>query len=208
MKKYFFLPLALLSLLLFACDKDESTIETWTVASEKGLTGVFYGFGFVPANIVKKGPNAPWEISTAQIDGFIFESGYECALRVRIDPIANPPADGPTKRYTMEHLISRTPAHSVDKEAFSPKFDLLLASQRGAYYNFPCYWIKDLRYSNPRWEPLPIEIDGFDYEPGYEYMLSVKASAEKEADGNNYEVKISLIEELSKSERASDGLPQ
>lgn len=208
MKKHLFLPLVLLSLLFSACDKEVTKIETWTVASEKGVTGVGFGFGFVPANIIKKGSNPRWELSTAQIEGFVFEEGYECQLRVRIDPIANPPADGPIERYTMEQLISRMPAHSVDKEEFSPQFNLAVASQRGVYYDFPCYWIKDLRYSNPRWEPLPTGIAGFDYEPGYEYTLFLKAFAEKEEDADRYQVRLALIEELAKSERPSEGLPQ
>lgn len=208
MKKHLFLPLVLLSLLLSACDKEVTKIETWTVASEKGVTGVAFGFGFVPASIIKKGPNDPWGLSTAQIEGFVFEEGYEYQLRVRIDPIANPPADGHSERYTMEQLISRIPAHSVNEEEFSPQFNLTVASQRGLYYDFPCYWIKDLRYTNPRWEPLPTDIAGFDYQPGYEYTLFLKAFAEKEEGLDRYQVRLSLIEELSKSERPSEGLPQ
>lgn len=130
MKKLRFL-LLLLPLALGSCDDDESRVETWTVASEKGVAGIFMGFGHVPAYIVKTGPNAGWEISTAHIEGFTFEKGYQTEMLVRIDPIPDPPADGPGYRYTMEKPISRTPMQSdVDPLRFSPEFEVTIASRR------------------------------------------------------------------------------
>lgn len=194
--------------LLWACDKNDPVVQTWTVASEKGVADVWFGFGFVPADIVKKSPDGAWELFAGTIEGFTFEEGYESRIRVRIDPIANPPADGPANRYTMERLISRIPTRSVEKEDFSPSFEVLLASRRGSYYDFPCYWIKDLRYPDPRWEPLPVDIDGFEFEPGFEYTLLVKVSAEKDAETGNYGIRLILLEELAKQEAHSEGLPE
>ena len=51
--KQFCTLLLLLPLVFGSCDKDDDTrIETWTVASEKGVAGIFMGFGHVPAYIV------------------------------------------------------------------------------------------------------------------------------------------------------------
>ena len=117
-----------------ACDNDDgSRTEIWTIAPEKGVAGVTQGFGYVPAYIVRKGENSTWEATAARIEGFTFERGVQTTLRVRIDPIANPPADAPDKRYTMEEQLSRTPAEMpVDPLTFSPECEVLVASERPA----------------------------------------------------------------------------
>ena len=177
--KQFCTLLLLLPLVFGSCDKDNDTrIETWTVASEKGVAGIFMGFGHVPAYILKTGPNAGWEISTAHIEGFTFEKGYQTEMLVRIEPIPNPPADGPGYRYTMEKPISRTPIQSdVDPLRFSQEFEVTIASERGDN-RMTAYWFKDMRYPDPRWEPFPWEIEGFDFKPGFEARIRIRPVAE------------------------------
>ena len=202
--------LLLLPLVFGSCDKDYDTrIETWTVASEKGVAGIFMGFGHVPAYILKTGPNAGWEISTAHIEGFTFEKGYQTEMLVRIEPIPNPPADGPGYRYTMERPISRTPMQSnVDPLQFSPEFEVTIASRRADSPATSGYWIKDMRCPDPRWEPFPWEIEGFDFKPGFEARIRIRPVAEYDEEKNDYEVKYHQTEPISSEEKASEGLPE
>lgn len=44
------------------------------------------------------------------IQGFAFEEGYEYEIIVRIEPVANPPADASAYAYTLVELVSQTPA--------------------------------------------------------------------------------------------------
>ena len=208
--KQFCTLLLLLPLVFGSCDKDDNTrIETWTVASEKGVAGIFMGFGHVPAYILKTGPNAGWEISTAHIEGFTFEKGYQTEMLVRIEPIPNPPADGPGYRYTMEKPISRTPIQSnVDPLQFSPEFEVTIASRRAASPATSGYWIKDMRCPDPRWEPFPWEIEGFDFKPGFEARIRIRPVAEYDEEKNDYEVKYNQTELISSEEQASEGLPE
>lgn len=207
--KQFCTLLLLLPLVFGSCDKDDDTrIETWTVASEKGVAGIFMGFGHVPAYIVKTGPNAGWEISTAHIEGFTFEKGYQTEMLVRIEPIPNPPADGPGYRYTMEKPISRTPIQSdVDPLRFSPEFEVTIASERGDN-RMTAYWFKDMRYPDPQWEPFPWEIEGFDFKPGFEARIRIRPVAEYDEEKSDYEVKYHQTELISSEEQASEGLPE
>ena len=206
------LTLLLLPLLFGGCelgDEDESHTEIWTVASEKGVAGIFMGFGHVPAYILKTGPNAGWEISTAHIEGFTFEKGYESTIRVRIDPIADPPADGPERRYTMELLISRTQMQSaVDPLQFSPEFDITIASRRADSPATSGYWFKDKREPEPRWEPFPWEIEGFGFKPGFEARIRIRPVAEYDDTKCDYEVKYYQTELISSEKKASEDIPE
>lgn len=212
MKKYFAL-LLLLPLVFGGCDDDKSYTETWTVAPEKGVTGVFMGFGYVPAYIVKKGSDADWEIAPGPIEGFAFEKGYQTDMLVRIDHVPNPPADGSSLRYTMIRQLSRIPAEpSVDPKTFSPELEIVIASER-ADNHMAAYWFKDTRYPEPRWQAFPWEIEGFDFKPGYEAHVRIQPVAEYDKaqehliDNDSWTVKYNLKELISSEKKNSEGLP-
>ena len=174
-----FLLLLLLPFTLGACDNDdESRTEIWTIAPEKGVAGITMGFGHVPAYIVRKGENSTWETTAARIEGFTFERGIQTTLRVRIEPIANPPADASDKRYTMEEQLSRTAAEMpVDPLTLSPECEVLVASECPAG-EASAYWIRDLRYGEDAlWQIFPWEIEGFGFTPGHEYRLRIQPVA-------------------------------
>ena len=208
--KQFCTLLLLLPLAFGSCDDDDqSRVETWTVASEKGVAGIFMGFGHVPAYILKTGPNAGWEISTAHIEGFTFERGYQTEMLVRIDPVPDPPADGPGRRYTMERLISRTRMQpAIDPLQFSPEFEVTIASRRADSPATSGYWIKDMRYTDPQWEPFPWEIEGFGFKPGFEARIRIRPVAEYDDTKGDYEVKYYQTELISSEEKASEDIPE
>ena len=178
MKKW--LLLLMTPLVLGACDKDDtSRTEIWTIASEKGVAGITMGFGYTPAYIVQKGVNASWEIVPGSIEGFSFEEGWQTTLRVRIDRIANPPADGRSERYTMEEQLARTETTTpVDPLTFSPELEIRVASRR-ADAQIAGYWIQDLRYDMPQWQAFPWEIEGFDYSSNSLYQVLRDEKSEK-----------------------------
>lgn len=126
------------ALVLGACNNDDaSRTEIWTVAPEKGVAGINMGFGYVPAYIVRKGASASWETVAGPIEGFSFKTGSQTTLRVRIDRIANPPADGRSERYTMEEQLAQTEsAQEIDPLIFSPVCEVMVAS-RGPMRRWP-----------------------------------------------------------------------
>lgn len=69
------------------------------------------------------------------------------------------------------------------------------------------YWIKDMRYTEPRWEPFPWEIEGFDFKPGFEARIRIRPVAEYDDAKGDYEVKYDQTELISSEEKASEELP-
>lgn len=58
---------------------------------------------------VREDPNADYGLFYNQIEGFTFEPGNEYELRVNVETIANPPADGSSLRYTLIEIVNQTP---------------------------------------------------------------------------------------------------
>lgn len=178
MRKLYYLLLSLAAMaILYACDKDErSEYQDWTVASEMIVARNWATFQI--AYLVKKGDQKPWEPFLNQIKGFEFEPGYETRIRVRIDPLSKPMEDGPSSEYTMTEQFSRVQKQSIDATVYTPECELTVASERGIYFGTPCYWVKEPSTGVTRWAPFTASIAGFEYEPGYEYLLRVALEAD------------------------------
>lgn len=48
-----------------------------------------------------------WNYFYDQIEGFDYEEGFIYTLKVRITPVANPPADGSDRKYTLLEVLSK-----------------------------------------------------------------------------------------------------
>ena len=59
---------------------------------------------------VKDSPDGEYTLFYDQIDGFTFEEGYEYELKVSVEQVENPPADGSSLKYTLVEEVSKTPA--------------------------------------------------------------------------------------------------
>lgn len=54
---------------------------------------------------VRTQPGAPWELHYGDIAGFDWKVGVEYVLRVRETTVAQPPADGSTRRWTLIEVL-------------------------------------------------------------------------------------------------------
>ncbi|RMZ60234.1 DUF4377 domain-containing protein [Chryseobacterium nematophagum] len=65
--------------------------------------------GVVPMQClqVKETQNANWTNFYSNIQGFNYVPGYEYVLRVKVQHIANPPADGSSIAYTLVKVVSK-----------------------------------------------------------------------------------------------------
>lgn len=63
---------------------------------------------------VKQNPDDAYTLFYDTIQGFAFEEGYEYEIVVRIEPVANPPADASAYTYTLVELVSQTPVETAE----------------------------------------------------------------------------------------------
>lgn len=78
--------------------------KTFFVASErKPCTGV----GPMECLQVREAPDQPWKFFYSSIEGFTHEPGFAYELRVREEPVPNPPADGSSLRWRLLKIVSK-----------------------------------------------------------------------------------------------------
>lgn len=58
------------------------------------------------------------------------------------------------------------------------------------------------------WEFLYSGIEGFDYKPGYEYVLEIRREAVENPPADASSVKLVLVKEISRERKNSEGLPE
>ncbi|CAA7386907.1 DUF4377 domain-containing protein [Chryseobacterium fistulae] len=92
-------------------NRSENTLQ-YTSANEKTLivgaqTAGCVGVAPMQCLQVKETPNANWTNFYSHIQGFNYVAGYEYVLRVKVQHIANPPADGSSIAYTLVKVVSK-----------------------------------------------------------------------------------------------------
>lgn len=206
MKKFAILITTLLvgSILFSACtpsggepavdEGDSGEVKTFYVGPE---TAECEGEGPQTCLLVKESPDADYQFFYSSIDGFNYEPGYEYELLVQVDPVENPPAGGSSLSYTLVEEVSKTPVETTSQGevktlyvgpetaecvGVAPQTCLLVKESPDADYQF--------FYSN---------IDGFNYEPGYEYELLVQVDPVENPPADGSSLSYTLVEEVSKT---------
>lgn len=175
MKRILILCSTLIALAFASCTRDEERVELWTVASEMGIAhGVF---NLQPALMIRTDESAAWRPMFDNIEGFIYEPGYEYRIRVRINPVAEPMADAPSSKYALVELYEKRPASSNIPTEYYPEFTMEVGPSfshvDGVDYlsvRLPDYGVVT------EWQPWPWPIDGFDYEERHIYRLRIGTS--------------------------------
>lgn len=148
---------------------------------------------------VKEKASENWTNFYTNIEGFTYEPGYEYVLKVKTEKIANPPADGSSIKYTLIKQVSKTKKSTAD----AGEKTLIVGAQTvdcsAGAGRMKCMQVKESASGN--WTNFYNQIEGFTYEPGYEYVLRVKTEniANPPADASS--IKYTLIEQVSKTKK-------
>lgn len=106
-----------------------------------------------------------WQLWYSPIEGFQYEEGFLYDLLIEEQTVENPPAGGSSIKWVLKEELGKTPVttrtlivgpEQVDCEGEGPQL---------------CYLVKE----NPEddWQYFYSEIDGFQFEQGYDYVLQV-----------------------------------
>ncbi|GGA81987.1 hypothetical protein GCM10011521_20440 [Arenimonas soli] len=66
------------------------------------------GAGAMQCLQVRTEPGAPWQHYYGDIEGFSWQEGVDYVLRIREHTVANPPADGSSRRWVLEEVLDRS----------------------------------------------------------------------------------------------------
>ncbi|PHR64625.1 MAG: DUF4377 domain-containing protein [Alcanivorax sp.] len=69
------------------------------------------GVGAMECLRVKEEGDANWQLFYNHIEGFAYEEGFQYTLRVKVEEVASPPADGSSLRYTLLEVVEKKPVN-------------------------------------------------------------------------------------------------
>ncbi len=148
---------------------------------------------------VKETPSGDWTNFYTNIEGFTYEPGYEYVLKVKTEKIANPPADGSSIKYTLVKQVSKTKKDA----ATANEKTLIIGAQTvdcsAGAGRMKCMQVKEKESDS--WQNFYSNIEGFTYEPGYEYVLKVKTEKIANPPADASSIKYTLIEQVSKTKK-------
>jgi heat shock protein HslJ len=153
---------------------------------------------------VKEQPEAKYTLFYDQIEGFEYEEGYEYEIVVRQEQVENAPADASSIKWTLVEVVSKEPVANtgvaVEKTIYiGPNLvDCVgVAPQK-------CMQVKE--NSEDDYSMFYNQIEGFDYEEGYEYELVVREEKVENPPADASSLKWTLVEEVSKKPAAEAGM--
>jgi uncharacterized protein YaiE (UPF0345 family) len=200
-------------MLFISCAKDEGDREKiveMTIYPETGYgTSVMSDIWTQPlifSDNDEKQEELLIDIITKGFD-FDYERGYEYKLKAKKVWMRQPPQDVSSVKYELIELLTKEKVITNDSEEdiklfispetvkFMPQYPTIYLDEENMVPRiYDALRVKDLDSDN--WMVL-VEIEGFDYEAGYEYEISVK----KVTQATPYLVKYIHLETISKKEK-------
>lgn len=151
---------------------------------------------------VKDTPDGEYRLFYDQIEGFTFEEGYDYELRVRTEPVENPAADASSLRYILVEEVSKTPMSSGVADAAT-------GGQMKTLYVGPelvdCVGVAPQQCMEVKENPADAytlfygQIEGFTFEPGYEYELQVSVETVDNPPADASSLKYTLVAVVSQT---------
>ena len=204
----------IVSMFLFICEKYEKdkvknvdlTIHPETKFSRSELSDT-WSDALVISDSEDKEQRALYATITEGLDYNDYERGYEYIYKLKKVWMQNPPQDVSSIKYIFLELLSKK---KVITENSEKDIQLYILPQRAEYTpRFLKDGVEDEpqrndamlveNMSNKEWLAL-IDIEGFDFEAGYEYVMNVKEMTIAEPYSKSYSLGNVVSKEVSEKE--------
>lgn len=207
--------LALMGLIASACAQSTATgpadQQPQTAADEKTIyVGPMLvdceGEGPQKCMLVKENPADDYTLFYDQIEGFVYEEGFEYQLLVKTEQVENPPAGGSSIKWTLVEEVDKQPVsiaaegelktiyvgpELVDCVGVAPQKCLMVKENPADEYTF-----------------FYDQIEGFEYEAGYEYQLLVQEQQVENPPADASSLRLILVSVESKEPVSDMGTSQ
>ena len=197
--------LTMVGVLLSACASTAGTDISDQVSQPESVEKTIYvgpllvdcqGEGPQKCMLVEENPGDEYTLFYGQIEGFEFEDGYEYKLVVKEEQVADPPAGGSSLKWSLVRVENKEPVpiagEAVEKTIYvGPELvDCTgVAPQK-------CMLVKE----NPEDDYTLFfdQIEGFDYEEGYEYEITIREEQVENPPADASSIKWTLVSVESK----------
>ncbi len=194
-------------LLLSACSEqsEEDKVEevTLTIYEETGMGRATEDYWFEFFMLSDSNDKKKRSAMLTLIEGisFNYERGYRYTFKAQKIWMVNPPQDISNIKYNIQELLSKEKVITTDKEE---ELNLTVAAETVKFSPFHREGMEEKLYdalsvvdvAQDKWMAI-IEIEGFEYEAGYEYEIKVK----KTTRANPYAISYTLLNVLSKQKK-------
>jgi heat shock protein HslJ len=133
-----------------------------------------------------------WELWYSSIEGFEYEEGFLYDLWIEEQTVDNPPAGGSSMKWVLVEVLDTTPVNISTIIVGPEQVDCVGAGPQ------LCNQVKN----NPEedWQFFYSQIEGFQFEAGYEYELLVAEVPVKNPPADASSFQYLLVEEVSKTQ--------
>jgi heat shock protein HslJ len=167
-----------------------------TAGTEAGDHVDCQGEGPQKCMLVRESPEDEFTLFYDQIEGFDYEEGYEYKIVVKEENVEDPPAGGSSLKYSLVSVESKEPvpiaeevvekiiyvgSELVDCVGVAPQKCMLIKEKPDDEYTF-----------------FYDQIEGFEYEEGYEYELVIKEEQVENPPADASSIKWTLVSVESK----------
>jgi heat shock protein HslJ len=154
------------------------------------------GAGPQRCNLVRENQDDEWGLFYDQIEGFEYEEGYLYELLVNEKRVDDPPVDASSLSLTLVEVVNQRPV-AIKTVFIGP--ERVECEGEGPQ---SCYQYKENR-EDP-WLLYYFDIQGFDYEEGFEYELLVAETNIENPPAGGSSTQLTLVQQIEKSEPAGD----